>query len=172
MPLSDDVVTELSEDEKWMRYAQQLAEQAAEAGEVPVGAVVVRDGEVLGEGWNKPISGHDPCAHAEIIALRNAATNVENYRLIGATLYVTIEPCTMCAGAIVHSRVKRLVYGATEPKAGAISSNAQVLDQPWMNYRVEYQGGVLAEECSQMISAFFQRRRAAKKAAKQAAKES
>ncbi|WP_261844081.1 tRNA adenosine(34) deaminase TadA [Aliamphritea ceti] len=154
------------EDEKWMAYALELADKASERGEVPVGAVVVRDGEILGEGWNQPISGHDPCAHAEVIALRNAAANITNYRLVDATLYVTIEPCTMCAGAIIHSRVKRLVFGATEPKAGAIVSNGQLLDQPWMNYRVEYQGGILAESCSAAISTFFQRRREEKKVAK------
>ncbi len=159
-------MTSSEDDEKWMSYALLLAEKAAEHGEVPVGAVVVRDGKVLGEGWNKPISGHDPSAHAEIIALREAAANIANYRLVDATLYVTIEPCTMCAGAIVHSRVKRLVFGATEPKAGAVISNGQVLDQPWMNYRVHYQGGVLAEDCSGCISAFFQRRRDEKKIAK------
>ncbi|WP_271273403.1 tRNA adenosine(34) deaminase TadA [Aliamphritea hakodatensis] len=161
-------MTTSEDDEKWMAYALKLADKAAEKGEVPVGAVVVRDGEVLGEGWNRPISGHDPCAHAEIIALRDAAANVANYRLVDATLYVTIEPCTMCAGAIIHSRVKRLVFGATEPKAGAVISNGQVLDQPWMNYRVEYQGGVMAERCSDCISAFFQQRREEKKAAKRA----
>lgn len=158
-------------DEHWMRRALVLAESAAEVGEVPVGAVVVLDGEVIGEGWNHPISGHDPTAHAEIMALRTAAQKVENYRLVDADLYVTIEPCTMCAGAIIHARIRRVVYGATEPKSGAVCSNGQVFEQPWMNHRVEAVGGVLAECCSERISRFFQQRRAEKKAAKQAARE-
>lgn len=161
-----------AQDEHWMQAALKLAECAAEVGEVPVGAVVVLDGEVIGEGWNHPISGHDPTAHAEIMALRAAAQKVENYRLVDADLYVTIEPCTMCAGAIVHARIRRVVYGATEPKSGAVCSNGQVFDQPWMNHRVESVGGVLAERCSERISQFFQQRRAEKKAAKQAARES
>lgn len=148
-----------------------LAERAAELGEVPVGAVLVRDGEVIGEGWNQPISGCDPTAHAEILALRDAARRVENYRLIDATLYITIEPCTMCAGAIVHARVARVVFGATEPKAGTAVSNGQLFDQPWMNHRLEYEGGVLAEECSAQISAFFRKRRAQQKALKQQRRE-
>jgi len=155
------------EDQGWMAYALELAERAAALGEVPVGAVLVKDGEVIGEGWNQPISGHDPTAHAEIMALRDAARRVENYRLVGSTLYITIEPCTMCAGAIVHSRVERVVFGATEPKAGVAISNGNVFDQPWMNHVVRYEGGVLAEQCSQRISAFFQFRRAQQKALKQ-----
>jgi len=165
-----DTDLQQDEDQRWMRYAMQLAERAAALGEVPVGAVLVKEGEVIGEGWNQPISGHDPTAHAEILALRDAAHRVENYRLIDSTLYITIEPCTMCSGAIVHARVARLVFGATEPKAGAAVSNGQLFDQPWMNHRVEYEGGVLAEECSAQISAFFQHRRAQKKALKQQAR--
>lgn len=155
-------------DLKWMRYALQLAEQAAALGEVPVGAVIVMDDQVIGEGWNQPISGHDPTAHAEIMALRDAAARVQNYRLVGATLYVTIEPCTMCAGAIVHSRIGRVVFGATEPKAGALVSNGCLFDQSWLNHWPEYQGGLLAEQCSDRISAFFRQRRAEKKALKRA----
>jgi len=155
-------------DFKWIERALELAERAADVGEVPVGAIVVSNGEVIGEGWNQPISGHDPTAHAEIVALRDAAARVENYRLIGATLYVTIEPCTMCAGAIIHSRVARVVFGATEPKAGAVISNGQVFDQPWMNHRLEYEGGVLADRCSGRISEFFRQRRAEIKAEKAA----
>ena len=151
-----------------MQVALELAERAALLGEVPVGAVIVSDGEVIGEGWNHPISGHDPTAHAEIMALRDAAQRVENYRLVNADMYVTIEPCTMCAGAIVHARIRRVIFGATEPKSGAVCSNGQVFDQPWMNHVVEYQGGILAEQCSGRISRFFQQRRAEKKAAKQA----
>lgn len=154
-----------------MRYALALAEKAADAGEVPVGAVVVLNDEVVGEGWNQPISGHDPTAHAEILALRAAAQKVGNYRLVDADLYVTIEPCTMCAGAVVHARVRRLVYGAVEPKSGVVNSNGQLLEQPWMNHRVEVEAGVLAERCSARISEFFRLRRAEKKAAKQAKRE-
>ena len=142
-----------------MARALALAERAAESGEVPVGALVVLDGEVIGQGWNRPISGHDPTAHAEIMALREAASRVGNYRLVGATLYVTIEPCTMCAGAIVHARIDRVVFGTTEPKAGVVVSNQQLFDQSWLNHRPRYQAGVLAEECAAVISEFFRRRR-------------
>lgn len=158
-------------DIKWMTCALALAEKAAKAGEVPVGAVVVLDDQVIGEGWNQPISGHDPTAHAEIMALRDAADRVQNYRLVGATLYVTIEPCTMCAGAIVHSRIGRVVFGATEPKAGAVISNGQLFEQNWLNHWPEYQGGVLADQCSARISAFFKQRRAEKKALKRSASQ-
>jgi len=159
-----------AEDQRWMRHAMTLAARAAELGEVPVGAVLVKDGEIIGEGWNQPISGHDPTAHAEIMALRDAAQRLKNYRLIDSTLYITIEPCTMCSGAIVHARVARVVYGATEPKAGSVVSNGQLFEQPWMNHQVACEGGVLAEECSAQISAFFQMRRAQKKALKQQAR--
>lgn len=160
------------DDLHWMEHALQLAQRAADAGEVPVGAVVVLNGAIIGEGWNQPISGHDPTAHAEIMALREAAAKMANYRLAGATLYVTIEPCTMCAGAIIHARVKRVVFGASEPKAGAVISNALMFDQSWMNHWPEYTGGVMAEQCSDAISAFFRQRRFEKKAAKQAEKAS
>lgn len=159
---------ELDHDEVFMRHAQQLAARAADLGEVPVGALVVLDGEVIGEGWNRPISGHDPTAHAEIMALREAAAHVQNYRLVGAELYVTIEPCVMCAGAIVHARIARVVFGAAEPKAGAVVSNACVFDQPWVNHRPEFRAGVLAQECSEQISAFFRQRREQKRLAKAA----
>ncbi|WP_428033148.1 tRNA adenosine(34) deaminase TadA [Amphritea sp.] len=160
------------DDLHWMEHALQLAQRAADAGEVPVGAVVVLNGAIIGEGWNQPISGHDPTAHAEIMALREAAAKIANYRLAGATLYVTIEPCTMCAGAIIHARVKRVVFGASEPKAGAVISNALMFDQSWMNHWPEYTGGVMAEQCSDAISAFFRQRRSEKKAAKLAEKAS
>lgn len=160
------------QDNHWMQYALALAERAAEAGEVPVGAVVVLDNQVIGEGWNQPISSHDPTAHAEVLALRDAAQRVANYRLVDADLYVTIEPCTMCAGAMVHARVRRVVYGASEPKSGVAESNGQLLEQPWMNHRVEVTAGVLADQCSERISLFFKQRRAEKKAAKQAAAKS
>lgn len=158
-------------DERWMEEALLLADRAEEINEVPVGAIVVLDGEIIGRGWNKPISDHDPTAHAEMLALRDAAANVGNYRLVGADLYVTIEPCTMCTGAIVHSRIRRVVFGAVEAKAGAVQSNGQLLDQAWMNYRVEVEAGVLAERCSEKISAFFKRRRAEIKAEKLAKKQ-
>lgn len=149
-----------------MREALSMADNAEAAGEVPVGAIVVLDGRVIGRGWNHPISGQDPTAHAEIMALRDAAATVGNYRLVGADLYVTIEPCTMCSGAIVHARIRRLVYGASEPKSGAVVSNGQLLQQDWMNHRVEVVGGVEAGRCSERISAFFRRRRAQQKAQK------
>lgn len=147
------------DDYSWMKRALQLARQAGAAGEVPVGAVVVLDGREIGAGYNAPISGCDPTAHAEIRALRDAARRAGNYRLPGATLYVTLEPCTMCVGAIVHSRVSRLVYGASEPKAGAVESARRTLDEEHLNWRVESVGGVLAGSCSEIISDFFARRR-------------
>ncbi|OZB15491.1 MAG: tRNA adenosine(34) deaminase TadA [Marinobacter sp. 34-60-7] len=146
-------------DERWMNRALALAAQAAAIGEVPVGAVVVLDDREIGAGFNAPISGCDPTAHAEIRALRDAAARVGNYRLAGATLYVTLEPCTMCVGAIVHGRISRLVYGAQEPKAGAVESARNTLDEPHLNWRVEATGGVLKERCGDIISDFFSRRR-------------
>lgn len=139
-----------------MREALELARQAESEGEVPVGAVVVIDDKIVGRGYNRPISGRDPTAHAEIEALRDAAKNVGNYRLVGSTLFVTVEPCTMCAGALVHARVKRLVYGASEPRAGAIHSSVSVLDNPTLNHQVEVTAGLLAEECSDLMTGFFQ----------------
>jgi tRNA(adenine34) deaminase len=155
-----DAMAGNAEDEVWMSRALQLAGQAGAAGEGPGGAVVVADGKEIGTGFNAPISGCDPTAHAEMRALRDAAARVGNYRLPGATLYVTLEPCTMCVGAIVHSRISRLVYGAAEPKAGAVASARQTLDEPHLNWRVESVGGVLADQCSHVISDFFTRRRA------------
>ncbi len=152
-----------AQDEHWMRRALALAAEAADAGEVPVGAVVVRDGELLGEGCNAPIAGHDPTAHAEIRALRSACQAVANYRIPGSTLYVSLEPCAMCAGAIVHARVDRVVFAATEPKAGAIVSTQCFFDLPQLNYRVVAEGGLLAEEASELLKGFFARRRAEKK---------
>ncbi|MFT6389043.1 MAG: tRNA(adenine34) deaminase [Cellvibrionaceae bacterium] len=147
-------------DVYWMQEALTLARQAGDEGEVPVGAIVVIDNNIVGQGFNQPISSCDPTAHAEIIALRDAAKNIGNYRLVNATIYVTLEPCTMCAGAIVHSRVKRLIYGAKEPKAGAIESQAELLRAPYINYRVEVEGGICEQESSELISAFFTGRRA------------
>ncbi|WP_148862515.1 tRNA adenosine(34) deaminase TadA [Marinobacter fonticola] len=158
-----ETVDQAREDERWMDRALTLANQAASIGEVPVGAVVVLQGQEIGAGFNTPISARDPTAHAEIRAIRDAARRVGNYRLSGATLYVTIEPCTMCAGALVHARVSRLVYGAIEPKAGAIESSAKLLDSEAMNWRVAVSAGVRAEQCSETISAFFSERRKAAK---------
>ncbi|WP_265596843.1 tRNA adenosine(34) deaminase TadA [Marinobacter daepoensis] len=146
-------------DEYWMNRALALAAEAALRDEVPVGAVVVLDGKEVGAGFNAPISGCDPTAHAEIRALRDAAARVGNYRLSGATLYVTLEPCTMCVGAIVHSRISRLVYGAPEPKAGAVESARKTLEEPHLNWAVEPVSGILAEQCGKIISEFFSRRR-------------
>jgi tRNA(adenine34) deaminase len=148
-------------DAHWMSRALELAQRAEAEGEVPVGAVLVRDGVVLGEGWNRPIAAADPTAHAEIEALRAAARAEANYRLPGSTLYVTIEPCTMCAGALVHARVARLVYGAPEPRAGAIESAARALETPGLNHRVAVTAGVLAEPCAARVRDFFRARRGA-----------
>jgi tRNA(adenine34) deaminase len=146
-----------------MHHALALADKAADLGEVPVGAVLVRDGELIGEGWNQTISSSDPSAHAEMLALRAAAKASDNYRLPGSTLYVTLEPCTMCVGVLIHARVGRLVYGATEPKAGMVDSNANQLEQPWYNHSVQWQGGLLEEESRSKLQAFFQSRREARR---------
>ena len=142
-----------------MRAALDLARRARERGEVPVGAVVVLDDDIVGEGFNQPIAAHDPTAHAEIVALRDAARRISNYRLTGATLYVTIEPCQMCVGALVHARVARIVYGAREPKAGAIESAMRAHEHPSLNHRLVAVGGVLEDECREVIHGFFEERR-------------
>lgn len=143
-----------------MSDALDLARRAEEAGEVPVGAVVVAgDGRLLGEGWNRPIGGHDPTAHAEIAALRRAAKALGNYRLLGTTLYVTLEPCVMCAGAIIHARVGRVVYGASDPKGGAAGSVFDVLGTERLNHRVRVEGGVLAQASAELLTSFFRKRR-------------
>ncbi len=144
---------------RFMHRALELARHAEAMGEVPIGALVVADGEVLGEGWNQPIAANDPTAHAEIVALRAAAARIRNYRLPGSTLYVTLEPCAMCAGAIVHARVARVVYGAADPKAGAAGSVFNLLESERLNHRAEITSGVLAEECGQRLKEFFQARR-------------
>ena len=146
-------------DERYMRRAVELAREAEAAGEVPVGCVIVRDGQIVGEGWNRPISTRDPTAHAEMIALRAAASVSESYRLTGTTLYVTLEPCAMCAGAMVHARVQRLVYAATDPRAGAAGSVFNIVQHPALNHRIDCEGGVLAEECGAVLRAFFAARR-------------
>ena len=147
-------------DETFMRAALGQAEEARRRGEVPVGAVVVQDSVVVGEGCNQPIGSHDPTAHAEIVALRDAGRRTGNYRLTGATLYVTIEPCQMCVGAMIHARIARVVYGATEPKAGAIESAMRAHEHPSLNHRMAADGGVLAAECRAVMQEFFQERRA------------
>ncbi len=142
-----------------MRSALELAQQAARLNEVPIGAVVVKDGEIIGRGFNRPIKASDPSAHAEIEALRDAALALGNYRLSGTSLVVTVEPCTMCAGALIHARIERLIFGTREPRAGAVCSAAQVLDNPNLNHRIEVVEGVLADECRKLMSDFFQERR-------------
>ncbi len=142
-----------------MRRALALADRAEQAGEVPVGAVIVRDGAVLGEGYNQPISSHDPTGHAEIVALRAAAQAVCNYRLPGAVLYVTLEPCTMCIGAMIHARIARVVFGAPEPRAGAVISQLQLADADHYNHRMAHTQGVLAEQSADKLRQFFRTRR-------------
>jgi tRNA(adenine34) deaminase len=146
-------------DETFMRAALELAAEAHRRGEVPVGAVVALDGTVIGRGFNQPISAHDPTAHAEIVAMRAAAQHLGNYRLTGADLYVTIEPCQMCVGAMVHARIARVIYGATEPKAGAIESAMRAHEHPALNHRLQAVGGLLEDECRAMIQQFFEQRR-------------
>lgn len=158
--------TELTH-EYWMRHALMLAQRAWDEGEVPVGAVLVHNNRVIGEGWNRPIGRHDPTAHAEIMALRQGGLVLQNYRLLDTTLYVTLEPCVMCAGAMVHGRIGTLVFGARDLKTGAAGSLMDVLHHPGMNHRVEIVEGTLSDECSGMLSEFFRQRRLAIKAQKQ-----
>lgn len=146
-------------DEYWLRYALDLASAAAQAGEVPVGAVVVCNGEVIGEGYNRPISSNDATAHAEIVALRAATRHQNNYRLAKASIYVTLEPCAMCSGAMLHARIERLVFGAFDRNSGAAGSVINVLDQPLFNHRVEVQGGIFERECAEQLKLFFKQRR-------------
>ena len=157
-------------DAYWMREALKRADYAEAMNEIPVGAIVVVDGRLVGDGWNSPISDHDPSAHAEMQAVRMAAKQVENYRVIDATLYVTLEPCAMCAGMLVHARVGRVVFGAKDLKTGSAGSVMQLLQHPQLNHQCEITSGVLAEECGEKLSAFFRRRRAEIKAAKAEAK--
>ena len=146
-------------DQHWMQQALMLAERAAAAGEVPVGAVLVDGEDCIAEGWNQPIGRHDPTAHAEVVALRAAGVSQANYRLTGTTLYVTLEPCLMCVGAIVHARVQRLVFGAGDPKSGAVTTCVHGFDLPGLNHRVESTGGVMAEACGEVLKTFFRTRR-------------
>ena len=146
-------------DTDYMQAALELATQAAAAGEVPVGAVVVKDGQIIGRGSNAPIGRHDPTAHAEVQAMRDAAQHLGNYRLVGCSLYVTLEPCAMCSGAIQHARIARLVYGASDPKTGACGSVVDLMNEPRLNHHTDVTGGVMAEQCGAILSAFFAGRR-------------
>jgi tRNA(adenine34) deaminase len=146
-------------DHAFMGVAMQLAAQASSAGEVPVGAIVVSEGQIIGRGFNAPISRHDPTAHAEIQALREAAHHVGNYRLLGCSLFVTLEPCAMCAGAIMHARITRLVFGAADPKTGACGSIVNLFSEPRLNHHAIVQGGLRDAECGAMLSSFFRQRR-------------
>jgi tRNA(adenine34) deaminase len=152
-------------DEHWMDLALVEASAAREAGEVPVGAVIVRDQQVVATGQNRNLRDHDPSAHAEIVALRNAGAALGNHRLEGCEMYVVIEPCAMCAGALVHARLKRLIYGASDPKAGAVASVMNVLNHPQLNHRMEVTAGVLKERCAETLKDFFRQRREAGKVA-------
>jgi tRNA(adenine34) deaminase len=156
---SDDLPQLVASDELWMDEALRCAQRALETGEVPVGAVVVRDGQIIARGWNQNIQQHDPTAHAEVVALREAAAYVGNHRLSDCELFATIEPCAMCAGALVHARIRRLVYGAEDPKAGAVHSVMPVLNHPQLNHRMEVRGGVLAGRSAELLQEFFRRKR-------------
>lgn len=149
----------LEQDQKWMRYALHLAQKAANQGEIPVGAIIVQEEQCLAEGWNQPISRYDPTAHAEIVALRQAGQYLKNYRLLETTLYVTLEPCVMCAGAIIQARVKRVVFGAYDLKLGAAGSRFDILRDTRHPHHLECVSGLLAEECSQYLTDFFKNRR-------------
>lgn len=146
-------------DQYWMQHALALADKAEQAGEIPVGAVLIKDNQVIGEGWNMSICQHDPSAHAEMLAVRQGAQHVQNYRLLDTTLYVTLEPCAMCAGLLVHSRINRLVFGAYDAKTGAVGSVMNLVQHPVLNHQLQVTGGVLAEECGAKLSAFFRQRR-------------
>lgn len=158
-------------DTAFMRLALEQAQQAWDLGEVPVGAVVVKDGEVIAVGCNQPIGKHDPTAHAEIVALRAAAEKLGNYRLPGCALYVTLEPCVMCSGAMMHARLAKVVYGAADPKTGACGSVVNLFEQEQLNHHTDIEGGVMAEECGAMLKNFFAARRAAAAAARRATQE-
>lgn len=159
------------EDAKWMRYALTLAQRGAELGEVPVGAILVHNQEIIGQGFNEPIGRHDATAHAEIIALRNACLRLNNYRLpLGTTLYVTLEPCTMCIGALIHARVDKLIYAASEPRAGMVGSQMDLSIQPFYNHKIQAYRGLRREHSSQILKGFFRKRRQAAKKNKANAK--
>jgi len=145
--------------EHWMQYAIQLAQKAADQDEVPVGAVIVKDNQLIAEGWNQPIQSHDPSAHAEIMAIRNAGQALNNYRLIDTTMYVTLEPCSMCVGAMIHARVKHLVFGASDLKTGATGSAINLIHNPVHNHKIEVTGGVMEDECRDVLQLFFKLKR-------------
>src|SRR5687768_9767010 len=157
--MSQDLPEQAEIDARFMARALELARTAEAAGEVPVGAVIVKDGAIVSEGWNRPISTHDPTAHAEIVAMRAASNALQGYRLLGTTLYVTLEPCAMCAGAMVHARVKRLVFGASDPKAGGVGSIFNIAQHSALNHRLDVTSGVMADECSAELRKFFVARR-------------
>jgi tRNA(Arg) A34 adenosine deaminase TadA len=161
----------LAEDRRWMRYALGLAVTAFDKDEVPIGAVVVLEGEIIGEGYNQTIECTDPTAHAEIVALREAARRTDNYRLPGACVYVTVEPCTMCVGALIQARVRRLVIGAAEPKTGAVFSRARLLDSPAHNHQIDVATGVHEALCRDLMTTFFQAKRKPRENPKQAIEE-
>jgi tRNA(adenine34) deaminase len=150
-----------SSDELWMQEALASAQRALEIGEVPIGAVIVRNGQLIARGWNRNLADHDPTAHAEIVALRSAGALLGNHRLGECDLFATIEPCAMCAGALLHARIRRLVYGADDPKAGAVRSVMSLLDHPQLNHQVEVRSGVLAGRCAEIVQTFFRERREA-----------
>lgn len=157
------------DDEGWMQEALKLAQKANKHNEIPVGAILVKEGKIIGQGWNCPISHVDPTAHAEMVAISQAASYLDNYRLLNTTLYVTLEPCMMCAGAIIHSRIKRVVYGASDFKTGAAGSFIDLLRYPGLNHYTEITAGVLDQECATLLSQFFQQRRLEQKAKKHSA---
>jgi len=149
----------LPTDDHFMKRALKLAQQAADRGEVPVGAVVVKNGEIIGQGHNQPIASHDPTAHAEIMAMRDASKNLSNYRLTGCDIYVTIEPCTMCVGAMVHARIRQIFFGASEPRAGALTSQLQLMEDGRFNHSILWEGGILADQCATVLRDFFRQKR-------------
>ena len=153
------MTTQTEQDIHWMQHAIKLAQYAESIDEVPVGAVVVKDNRIIAEGWNQPITGNDPTAHAEVIALRAAALALENYRLVDTTLYVTLEPCAMCSGALIHARVSRVVFGATDPRTGAAGSVFDILTTKKLNHEIEIEQGVLEQECGQLLKQFFKNKR-------------
>ncbi|MCX7086258.1 MAG: tRNA adenosine(34) deaminase TadA [Methylococcales bacterium] len=153
------MLVSVADDEAWMRYAFRLAQRAEQLGEVPVGAIVVKDNRCIAEGWNNSIASHDPTAHAEVVALRAAGFALENYRLSNTTLYVTLEPCVMCMGALSHARVNRLVFGAYDPKRGAVCNALSLSDASFLNHHIEWSGGVLEADCSVLLKDFFRARR-------------
>jgi len=166
MPDYNEQKRQQDEDQRWMAYALSLADKAESMGEIPVGAVIVKENKIIAEGWNLSIINHNACAHAEMMAIQSAGQNMQNYRLIDCTLYVTLEPCAMCAGALVHARVKRLVYGAGDYKTGAAGSVFNLVQSVQLNHQLEVTAGIFAEQCAAKISAFFKRRRLETKAQK------